>query len=72
VVYWRCARRPGGVAALAQAADVNRWAGTIISARQVPDAYGVTDADGTTPDGWGYVAAYGWDREDGHGIEDFR
>ena len=83
---WRdaCVKTPGfgisespayvarGVAALAQAADVGRWAGTIISARQLADAYGFTDADGSRPDCWGYLAAYGWEREDGEGIEQFR
>ena len=61
-----------GVAALAQAADASRWAGTIISARQLADAYGVTDADGSRPDCWGYLAAYGWERDDGGGIDRFR
>jgi NAD(P)-dependent dehydrogenase (short-subunit alcohol dehydrogenase family) len=83
---WReaCAKTPGfaisespayvgrGLAALVQAADVGRWAGTIISARQLADAYGVTDTDGSRPDCWGYLAAYGWEREDGEGIADFR
>jgi NAD(P)-dependent dehydrogenase (short-subunit alcohol dehydrogenase family) len=83
---WReaCAETPGfaisespayvgrGVAALVQATDVGRWAGTIISARQLADAYGVTDTDGSRPDCWGYLAAYGWEREDGEGIADFR
>jgi NAD(P)-dependent dehydrogenase (short-subunit alcohol dehydrogenase family) len=83
---WRdaCAKTPGfgisespayvgkGVAALAQAADVSRWAGTIASARQLADAYGFTDTDGSRPDCWGYLAAYGWDREDGEGIDAFR
>jgi NAD(P)-dependent dehydrogenase (short-subunit alcohol dehydrogenase family) len=83
---WRdaCAKTPGfgisespayvgrGVAALAQAADAGRWAGTIISARQLADAYGVTDIDGSRPDCWGYLAVYGWEREDGEGIADFR
>jgi NAD(P)-dependent dehydrogenase (short-subunit alcohol dehydrogenase family) len=83
---WReaCVKTPGfgisespayvgrGVAALAQAADANRWAGTIISARQLADAYGVTDTDGSRPDCWGYLAAYGWEREDGEGIAHFR
>ena len=82
---WRdaCVKTPGfaisesptyvarGVAALAQAADVGRWAGTIISARQLADAYGVTDTDGSRPDCWGYLAAYGWERDDGDGVEDF-
>jgi NAD(P)-dependent dehydrogenase (short-subunit alcohol dehydrogenase family) len=61
-----------GVAALAQDASVSRWAGTIISARQLADAYGVTDTDGSKPDCWGYLAAYGWEREDGAGIDQFR
>jgi len=83
---WRdaCVKTPGfgisespgyvgrGVAALAQAADASRWAGTIISARQLADAYGVTDADGSRPDCWGYLAAYGWERGDGEGIDRFR
>jgi NAD(P)-dependent dehydrogenase (short-subunit alcohol dehydrogenase family) len=83
---WRdaCPKTPGfaisespayvgrGVAALARAADTGRWAGTIISARQLADAYNITDTDGSRPDCWGYLAAYGWDREDGEGIEDFR
>lgn len=83
---WReaCARTPGfaisespayvarGVAALARAGDAHRWAGTIISSRQLSDAYGVTDTDGSRPDCWGYLAAYGWDRDDGAGIEAFR
>jgi NAD(P)-dependent dehydrogenase (short-subunit alcohol dehydrogenase family) len=83
---WRdgCVKTPGfgisespayvarGVAALAQAADVGRWAGTIVSARQLADAYGVTDTDGSRPDCWGYLAAYGWERDDGEGIDAFR
>ena len=63
--------RPG-IAALATADDAERWAGTIISSRQLADAYGVTDTDGSEPDCWGYLAAYGWEREDGDGIDRFR
>jgi NAD(P)-dependent dehydrogenase (short-subunit alcohol dehydrogenase family) len=83
---WRdaCRDRPGfaisesptyvarGVAALARAGDAERWKGSIVSARQLSDAYGVTDTDGSRPDCWGYLAAYGWDRQDGHGIDEFR
>jgi NAD(P)-dependent dehydrogenase (short-subunit alcohol dehydrogenase family) len=83
---WRdaCRDRPGfgisespayvarGVAALARAGDADRWAGTIVSARRLADAYDVTDTDGSRPDCWGYLAAYGWDRDDGHGIDRFR
>ena len=83
---WRdaCRERPGfgisesptyvarGVAALARAADAERWAGTIVSARHLADAYGVTDTDGSRPDCWGYHATYGWEQEDGRGIDEFR
>jgi NAD(P)-dependent dehydrogenase (short-subunit alcohol dehydrogenase family) len=83
---WRdaCRERPGfaisesptyvarGVAALAGAADAERWAGTILSARRLADTYGFTDTDGSRPDCWGYIAAYGWEQEDGRGIDDFR
>jgi NAD(P)-dependent dehydrogenase (short-subunit alcohol dehydrogenase family) len=83
---WRdaCRERPGfgisesptyvarGVAALARAGDAGRWAGTVISARQLADAYGVTDIDGSRPDCWGHIAAYGWEHDGGEGIEDFR
>ncbi len=61
-----------GVAALVRAGDADRWAGTIISSRQLADAYDVADTDGSRPDCWGYLAAYGWEREDGAGIDDFR
>jgi NAD(P)-dependent dehydrogenase (short-subunit alcohol dehydrogenase family) len=83
---WRdaCKKRPGfgisesptyvarGVAALARGADAERWAGTIASVRQLADAYGFTDTDGSKPDCWGHLAAYGWDHEDGRGIDEFR
>jgi len=83
---WRdaCRDRPGfaisesptyvarGVAALSRAGDAERWKGSIVSARQLADAYGVTDTDGSRPDCWGYLAAYGWDRQDGHGMDEFR
>ena len=83
---WRdaCRQRPGfaisesptyvarGVAALARAGDAERWTGSIVSARQLADAYAVTDTDGSRPDCWGYLATYGWERDDGHGIGEFR
>ena len=83
---WRdaCRERPGfgisesptyvarGVAALAGSADAERWAGTIVSARHLADAYGVTDTDGSRPDAWGYHATYGWEPEDSRGIDQFR
>lgn len=83
---WRdaVAQRPGfaisesptyvarGVAALARASDAERWAGTIASARQLADAYGFTDTDGSKPDCWGHLAKYGWDNDDERGIDEFR
>jgi AraC family transcriptional regulator len=35
-------------------------------------AYGITDTDGSRPDCWGILAAYGWERDDGAGIDRFR
>jgi NAD(P)-dependent dehydrogenase (short-subunit alcohol dehydrogenase family) len=61
-----------GVAALASDSEAARWAGTIVSARQLADAYGITDTDGSRPDCWGYLAAYGWDQDDGAGVDQFR
>jgi NAD(P)-dependent dehydrogenase (short-subunit alcohol dehydrogenase family) len=60
-----------GIAALAQTDDADRWAGTIASARQLADAYEFTDTDGSRPDCWGHIAAYGWEN-DGRGIDKFR
>jgi NAD(P)-dependent dehydrogenase (short-subunit alcohol dehydrogenase family) len=83
---WRdaVAKRPGfaisesptyvarGVAALAGADDADRWAGTIVSAHQLADAYDFTDTDGSRPDCWGHLAKYGWEHADGRGIDEFR
>ncbi len=49
-----------------------RWAGTIASARQLADAYDIADTVGSRPDCWGYIAAHGWERDDGQGIDRFR
>ena len=83
---WRdaCEQRPGfaisesptyvarGVAALALDDDAARWAGAIVSVRQLADAYDFTDTDGSRPDCWGHLAAYGWEHDDGRGIDEFR
>ena len=61
-----------GVAALASARDAERWSGEIVSSRQLADAYGITDTDGSRPDCWGYHAAYGWEPEDSRGIVEYR
>jgi hypothetical protein len=34
--------------------------------------YGVTDADGSRPDAWGYIAAYGMEEQSGKDVERFR
>ena len=44
----------------------------MISARQLADVYCVTDTDGSRKDCWGYLAACGWERDDGEGIDEFR
>jgi NAD(P)-dependent dehydrogenase (short-subunit alcohol dehydrogenase family) len=83
---WRdaCVKTPGfaisespayiarGVAALSVTLDADRWAGMIVSARQLADTYGFTDTDGSRPDCWGYLAEYGWDQDDGEGAGRFR
>jgi NAD(P)-dependent dehydrogenase (short-subunit alcohol dehydrogenase family) len=84
---WRdaCENRPGfaisesptyvarGIAALAGDSDAARWGGTIVSARRLADAYGVTDTDGSRPDCWGHIAKYGWDHHhEGLDIDEFR
>ncbi|HUJ56541.1 MAG TPA: SDR family oxidoreductase [Gaiellaceae bacterium] len=61
-----------GVTALARAGDAERWAGTVASVRRLADAYGFTDTDGSRPDCWGHLAAYGWDEHDGRGVDEFR
>jgi NAD(P)-dependent dehydrogenase (short-subunit alcohol dehydrogenase family) len=61
-----------GVAGLAQDPEVARLAGQVLSARQLADRYAVTDADGSRPDAWGYIAAYGMDEPTGRDVERFR
>jgi NAD(P)-dependent dehydrogenase (short-subunit alcohol dehydrogenase family) len=61
-----------GVAGLAQDPQVAQLAGQVLSARQLADRYGVTDADGSRPDAWGYIAAYGMDEQTGRDVERFR
>ena len=61
-----------GVAALAGDPRVRRWSGEVLSARQLADAYGVTDLDGSRPDSWGHLARHGWGHAGGEGIEEFR
>ena len=61
-----------GVAGLAQDPEVARLAGQVLSARQLADRYAVTDADGSRPDAWGYIAAYGMAEQSGRDVERFR
>jgi hypothetical protein len=43
-----------------------------VTSRQLADRYGVTDADGSRPDCWGYIAAYGIDEQSGANVDAFR
>ncbi len=61
-----------GVAALAQDPDVAQFAGQVLTARRLADRYGVTDTDGSRPDAWGYIAAYGMEEQSGRDVERFR
>jgi hypothetical protein len=44
----------------------------VLTARQLADRYGVTDADGSRPDAWGYIATYGMSEQTGRDAERFR
>ncbi len=61
-----------GLADLAQDPDVAQFAGQILTSRQLADRYGVTDTDGSRPDGWGYIAVYGMEEQSGKNVERFR
>jgi NAD(P)-dependent dehydrogenase (short-subunit alcohol dehydrogenase family) len=49
-----------GVAALADDSEKHRFAGQVLTARQLADEYGVTDIDGSRPDCWRLIAEHGW------------
>jgi NAD(P)-dependent dehydrogenase (short-subunit alcohol dehydrogenase family) len=61
-----------GVAALAADENVSRFAGVVLTSRQLADAYSLTDADGSRPDCWGLIHRYGIDHDSSDGIDDFR
>jgi NAD(P)-dependent dehydrogenase (short-subunit alcohol dehydrogenase family) len=61
-----------GLAALAQDPEVAQFAGQVLTPRQLADRYGITDTDGSRPDAWGYIAAYGLGEQSGKDIERFR
>ena len=83
---WReaCERVPGfaisespiyvarGVAALAGDREVSRFAGEVLTSRQLADTYGVTDTDGSRPDCWALIDAYGFDHGAPDDIEQYR
>jgi NAD(P)-dependent dehydrogenase (short-subunit alcohol dehydrogenase family) len=61
-----------GVAALAVDDHRGRFAGQVLTARQLADTYEVTDVDGSRPDCWGLIADHGWSEEDPAVIERYR
>lgn len=61
-----------GVAALASDPDHGRFAGQVLTARQLADEYDVSDTDGSRPDCWGLISAHGWDDQDQEVIDRFR
>jgi NAD(P)-dependent dehydrogenase (short-subunit alcohol dehydrogenase family) len=61
-----------GVVALASDAGHRRFAGRVLTARELADEYGVTDTDGSRPDCWGLIAAHGWGDQDPQVIERHR
>ena len=83
---WReaCGQSPGfaisespayvarGVAALAADTAHGRFAGRVLTARQLSDEYGTTDTDGSRPDCWGLIVDRGWDEQDPQVIDRYR
>lgn len=61
-----------GAAALAADPDHGRYAGRCLTSRDLSDEYGVTDADGSRPDCWGYIAEHGIEEQSGLGVESYR
>ena len=61
-----------GIAALAADADRVGFAGRTLTSRELSDAYGVRDTDGSRPDCWGYIAQHGIEEQSGAGVEEFR
>jgi NAD(P)-dependent dehydrogenase (short-subunit alcohol dehydrogenase family) len=61
-----------GLAALAADPQASRFAGQVLTSRQLADEYNLTDIDGSRPDCWGYIDTYGIDEQSGHDIERFR
>lgn len=61
-----------GVAALAGDRDHRRFAGQVLTARQLADTYDHSDTNGSRPDCWGYIAAYGIDEQSGKDVDQYR
>lgn len=61
-----------GVAALAADNHTSRYAGQVLTARQLADTYDRTDTDGSRPDCWGYIAAHGLEGQSGEDVARFR
>jgi NAD(P)-dependent dehydrogenase (short-subunit alcohol dehydrogenase family) len=61
-----------GVAALAADRDNRRFAGQVLTARQLAEQYEVTDTDGSRPDCWGLIAQHGWGDHDVATISRYR
>lgn len=61
-----------GVAALAGDAAHRRFAGRTLTSYDLASTYGVTDADGSRPDCWGYIARHGLSEQSGVGVAEFR
>ncbi len=61
-----------GLAALAADPRVSRFAGQVLTSRQLADEYNVTDVDGSRPDCWGYIDAYGIGEQSGRDVQQFR
>lgn len=59
-----------GVAAVAHDPEVDRWNGRVATARDLSDAYGVTDADGSRPDCWGLWEVHGWEMDTPEAVAD--
>lgn len=61
-----------GVAALAGDPGHRRFAGEVLTARQLADEYAHTDTDGSRPDCWGLIAEHGWEDQPPEVIEGYR
>lgn len=61
-----------GIAGLVGDTDSTRFAGRSLTLYELAKEYGVTDTDGSQPNCWGYIDAYGIDEQSGRGVEEFR